>query len=289
MKKRTNWSLQRFAEDPAPAAVETAPAATETGGVPAAGTNPAGEVNTATAAQRATFDELLNDPEYKREYDSRVNRAVMGRMKKAKAEREALYPMLTMLGTRYGIDVSDPAKMDMQALSNAIMADDTMLEQEAADRGLTTDALRQIKAAERETAKLRRQQEEAENEQRFNALLAEEQKLKEVYPQFSLAAEMQNEQFGNLLFSLQQSGFANALQTAYEAVHKTEIIGGAMQYATQKTKEQVSQSIQSNVQRPRENGGGSGAAETKFDPSKMSDKQYEDIRARVARGEKIVI
>ena len=283
MKRRKNWSLQLFAEETAAPAAET-PAEDGGGNAPAAGSE-----STAPAETRATFEDLLADPAYKREYDKRVQSAVMGRMKKANAEREALYPMLSMLGTRYGIDASDPAKMDMEALSKAILADDTLLEQEAADRGIPTEALRQIKAAERETAQLRRQQQESENEQRFRALMEEGEKLKAVYPKFSLEEEMQNEQFGNLLVSLQRSGFSNALQTAYEAVHKEEIMGGAMQYAAQRTREQVSQSIQSNARRPRENGGSSGAAETKFDPRNMSDKQYADIRARVARGEKIVL
>ena len=93
--------------------------------------------------------------------------------------------------------------------------------------------------------------------------------------------------FGNLLVTLQHSGFPDAVRTAYESVHRDEIMGGAMQYAVQKTKQQMANAIQAGAQRPAENGAATAAAQSRIDPAKLTPEQRKDIRERVARGERI--
>lgn len=44
-------------------------------------------------------------------------------------------------------------------------------------------------------------------------------------------------------------------RTAYEVVHKDEIIGGAMQYTAQRVQEKVVNDIRARGMRPPENGG----------------------------------
>lgn len=265
-----DWSLQMFAE----------------GGEGAAA--PAGGEGTAEApAEKATFDDLLKDADYKKEFDKRVKSSSGYATRKAMAEERAKYaPMFEALGRKYGMDVTDPAKIDMERLSQSVLNDSDMLEEEAAKEGLTVDALRKVRGAEQQLRAAESIRRAAEQQREWQEIMGEAQQLKELYPAFDMDAEMQNESFAKLLASLRSSGFPDAVRTAYESAHRDEIMGGAMQYAVQRTKQQVSNSIQSGAKRPSENGAGA-AAQTKFDPAAMSGAQIEDVRRRVMRGERI--
>ena len=101
--------------------------------------------------------------------------------------------------------------------------------------------------------------------------------------------ELQNPMFGRLLSTMQKSGFPNAVATAYESVHRDEIMGGAMRYAVAQTEQKISNSIQSGMRRPQENGTtqASPAAIGNFDPSKLTKSQIEDFKRRALNGERI--
>ena len=101
--------------------------------------------------------------------------------------------------------------------------------------------------------------------------------------------EMSNEQFGRLLATMQNSGFPDPVRAAYEAVHREEIMGGAMAYAVQQTQQKISSSIQSGMNRPIENGSRNQSSGTigAIDPSKLTLAQMRDIKMRAERGEKI--
>ena len=62
-----------------------------------------------------------------------------------------------------------------------------------------------------------------------------------------------------------------------------------MAYAVQQTQNKISNSIQSGMTRPAENGIGqqSTASVGNVDPSKLTKAQIDDIRKRAERGEKI--
>lgn len=284
-----SWSLQRFA-DGGDAAAADGGNGTESGQAAAqAETAVQGAAENQEAqeqAAKATFAELLKDPEYKRDYDSRVNRAVMSRMRAVQREREAITPLVDMLGKRYGIDTTDPGKVDYNALTQRFMADDALLEREAEMKGFSVEQLREDKLKDLRIQQLEREQAAAQREQRWAAMQAEADELKAVYPNFDLAAEMENEQFGRLLAALQTTNFTGAMKTAYETIHQSEIMGGAMKYAAQRTKEQVSNSLQSRSKRPAE-AGSAPPASTATDPASLSAKQIEEIRQRVMRGEKV--
>ena len=71
---------------------------------------------------------------------------------------------------------------------------------------------------------------------------------------------------------------------AYEAAHYRDLQQAAMQYGMQRTVAQV----QANGMRPQEGALGSPAGQViKIDPSKLTPQQREEIRKRVARGERI--
>lgn len=243
-------------------------------------------------ASKPSFDDLLkSDPDYKTAYDERMKAAINGRFKQAKAledERAQLNPVLELLGKKYGVDVSDVSKMDLSALAKAITDDDSYYEQEAMEKGVTVEALKQLKAIERENAELRRTMQEKQRQeanQRVYAQLVEQSgAAKAKYPNFDLDTEMRNPNFARMVL---QAGVP--VVTAYQAIHQDEIIGGAMQYTAQATQAKLAQSIQAGATRPVENGVTSAPASVHVtDPSKLTKQQRREIRDRVNRGEQIV-
>ena len=290
------WHLQLFAEGGQGAPAAGGDSGQENGqtapGVPAAqaGQAPQTEPAPGDGAARPSFEELLQDQEYKAAYDRRVRSAIANRFKAINAERErerqgaeALY---TTLGRRYGMDVSDVGKIDVAALSERVMADDAFLEEMAAEQGLTTDGMRRVLRAESEANQARRAAAEQAERAEFRELLAEADGLKELYPQLDISAEMQNPAFSRLLRSLKSSGFPEPVRTAYESVHGRELMAGALRTAVQTTRQQVSNAVQSGAQRPRENGA-APAASSRFDPAHLTREQRKEIRERVRRGERI--
>lgn len=278
------WSLQMFAEGGEGAA---APGGNE-GDAQSTAENAQEQTEQAAgqaAPEKVPFEELMKDPDYKAAMDRRIRSAVANRFKGVNAERAALAPLLQELGGKYGFDVSDPQHMDVAAIVKAYNEDESRLAQEAMENGYSVENWKEIKNARRITAERQREEQEAQKRQNFEKIWAESEALKQIYPGFSLEAELQDPRFGNLLAGLQSAGFTDAVRTAYESVHRDEIMSGAMQYAVQRTKQQVSNSIQAGMNRPAENGGTQAAAQTKVDPSKFSRQQIEEIRKRVNKGE----
>jgi hypothetical protein len=157
-----------------------------------------------------------------------------------------------------------------------------MYEQEAFERGIDVDTLKQIKQLERQNAMQQRQIQDAQRREGFERLVQQANEAKQFYPDFDLDTEMSNEGFGRLI--------ANGIdaKTAYEVVHMDEIRTSEMQYAVQRTKENVSRDIQSG-KRPQENGMSSNASSSvgALDPSKLTLEQIREYAQRAANGEKI--
>ncbi|MBQ0166884.1 MAG: hypothetical protein KBT02_07260 [Treponema sp.] len=242
----------------------------------------AGEVN--TDQRTAKFEELIKG-EYKDLYDARVQDTIRQRLKGNEAtvqKYNSLAPVLDLLAGKYGVKADD-----IEALSKAIEDDETFYEDEALEKGLTVEQVKSIRKMERENAQLRAEREQAKNQQQADALYAawmqQAETVKGIYPSFDLAGELQNEQFRNLLRS------NVPVQTAYEVVHKDEIIPAAMHFTAQKVTEKVANSVRAGQRRPAEGAmAGSGAAVSiKSDVSQLTRADREEIARRVARGEKI--
>ena len=78
------------------------------------------------------------------------------------------------------------------------------------------------------------------------------------------------------------------VRTAYELIHKDEIIAGAMQFTAKTVEQKIANKIMANGARPNENGMSSqSAAVVKSDVSQLSKADRQEIIRRVARGEKI--
>ena len=233
--------------------------------------------------RNAEFERLIKE-DYKDLYDAKVKDTVQKRLKSTKEtvdKYNSLLPMLDMLSQRYGVDASD-----IEALRNAIEDDDAYYENEAMELGISVDQLKKIRHMERENAELKRQMEEQQKNNKAAEIYAEwmrqADELKTVYPTFDLETELQTPKFVELL----QSNID--MRTAFEVMHRDEIVSSAMQFTAQKTKEKITNSIIANGSRPTENGNNSqGAASVKSDVSQLSDKSVDEILKRAKRGENI--
>lgn len=283
-KKR--FDLQLFAEEGASAATDEAAAAAEP---TAAGAEAVGQDQQPSQEQKASFNDLLKDDQYKREYDKRVEGAVRRRMRAADAKFAQMDPMFDVLAKKYGVGRGDDGKLDMKALMAAVMSDDGLLEEQAAEEGLTPEGMRKVMRAEQIERSMQAQQAEQENMRLFAAIQEEAEALKAVYPDFDLDAEIGDERFGSLLISLQRAGVDAPLRTAYEVAHRQELLQRAVNYTAAKARQDVAASVQSNLSRPREMGSSGAPAQSSFDPEKMTKKDYEAIKAKVSRGGRVSI
>jgi hypothetical protein len=78
------------------------------------------------------------------------------------------------------------------------------------------------------------------------------------------------------------------VKTAYEVVHRDELMGGAMQYAYNAAQREIADARTARTQRPKENGtSGQQASAVVDDMSKLSKADRQKIRAAVSRGEKV--
>ena len=242
----------------------------------AAEPKPAGDRN-------AQFEALIKG-EYKDLYDQRVQDTIQKRLKSNEAtvqKYNALAPVLELLSGKYGVKADD-----VEALSKAIEEDETFYEDEAIERGITVEQVKEIRKIQRENAALKAQMEQEQTQQKADALYAawmqQSETVKQIYPSFDLQSELENEQFRALLKS------NVPIQTAFEVIHKDEILPAAMSVTAAKIQEKTANSIRSGQRRPAEGAMGARAAvETKSDVSQLTRADRAEINRRVARGEKI--
>ena len=246
--------------------------------------SPAAEVNNiATEDRNAKFEALIKG-EFKDLYDAKMQDTIQRRLKGSKEtvdKYNALSPTLEMLAKKYGVDAGD-----IEGLNKAIEEDDSYYEEEALEKNMSVKQLKEIKKMERENADLKRQMAEQSRQENANKLysrwMQESEAMKPIYPGFDLRAELQNPRFTDLLRNNVD------VRTAYEVIHKDEIIPAAMQFTANTVKQKLTNQIIANGARPIENGNSSqGATVVKSDVSQLSKADRAEIIRRVQRGEKI--
>lgn len=245
---------------------------------------PAAEVQeTTTTDPNAEFEKLIKG-QYKAQYDAKVQDTIQKRLKGTRETVEkytALQPVLEILAKKHGVDAGD-----IDALTKAIEADDSYFEQEAMELGMSVKQLKELRSAQRENADLRRQIQERQKQENaekiYSTWMQQAEETKKVYPGFDLRAELGNSKFLDLLNSNID------VRTAYEVLHKDDIIPAAMQFAAKTVESKIASKIASGASRPAENGMNSGsAAVVKSDVSQLTKADRQEIIRRVARGEKI--
>ena len=238
----------------------------------------------------ADFDALIKG-QYKDQYNARVKEMVDKRLKGVHQQLqsyEAANPIFDILAQRYGVEATDYA-----AMAEAVKKDTSFAEKAALERGMDVQDYMKVRDIEIENASMRRQMElqrqqqaEQQRQQQANEQVTkwnqQAEQAKQVYPGLNLQKEIANSDFSRLL----RSGVD--VRTAYEVVHKDEIMQGAMQYAAQRAAKNVTDNVIAGAARPAENGtAAQGAVSAKVDPSKLSEKEFQTYLERVARGERI--
>ena len=234
--------------------------------------------------RKAEFKKLITG-EYKEEFDEWAQNTIQKRLKGTKEtvdKYNSLTPMFEKLSAKYGVDATD-----VEALLKAIDEDDSYYEQEALDKGISVEELKRIKNIERENAELNKQlkaQRDKENADRTVAeWIKQSEQVKAIYPSFNLEAELQNPKFIDVL---RIPGVD--VKTAFELIHKDEIIGGAMHFAVKTAEKKLTDKIIANGARPSENGISSQSASVvKSDVSKLTSADIDEVKRKLARGEKI--
>lgn len=276
MKKR-KLELTLFDGDGANAA---APSAEST----AADAQPqANEPVEAQPDKNARFEELIKG-EFKEEFDRRIQNNLKRRFKESselKERNSQNEQIINALKAKYGISESDPSRL-MEAINN----DDFFIREEARKRGMNADTLKKLKALEFENRsmkeRIRRERSEAAMNETLRAWMESGKSLSEKHPDFDLEREASNPRFIQLL-----KGGADP-ETAYYAIHHSEILKNAIEKAVNDTREKTAQSIKARGNRPPENGTNQkSTALFKTDVSRLTPAQRAEIAERVSRGEVI--
>jgi len=239
----------------------------------------------------AEFEAMIKG-EFRDSFNKRTQGILDSRFKQTKQQEamlNAMQPAMDALASKYGMDISTPD--GLQKLTQAIEGDSSFFEDEADRLGVTPKQLQEMRKLERENAQFRQAALQRERQQRsdaiFNQWSQQEAQAQQAYPGMSLQAEVNDPTTGARFSSLLRNGVD--VKTAYEVVHKDELIGGAIQYAVKQTQQRVTDNIRARGMRPSENGTtGSAATQViKSDPSKWTKKDREEIHRRVMRGERI--
>ena len=160
------------------------------------------------------FEKLIKGP-YKQAYDARVKSILQQRLKSSRETAEkyaAAQPVLELMRQRLGIEGEDYGAME-QALRERLP----------------------------ETNPAGQQQQEAEiqagADRMVEAWQQRSREIQETYPEFDLEREMLRADFRQLLRARVD------MQTAYEILHKEEIIPAAMAYAAQTTERKLAEKL----------------------------------------------
>lgn len=235
--------------------------------------------------RRADFDALIRG-EYKDVYGESVSKIVQDRLKNTKADQDrlkTLSPTIDALYARYGVE-------DDAGLIKAINDDTKYLEDKSVETGIPVETLKRLDTLERKNAQserernalLQQQQQQAQQEEArkiYDGWMNEVSTLKNLYPSLDLNKELTNPQFRQLMGVRGMS-----IKTAYEVVHKDDLIAGAVR----QTQKSVADSVKAGATRPAENGiKPSAAINQKTDVTKLTRADREEVARRVARGEKV--
>ena len=269
----------------------------------AAQTAPDAAQEDAGQTARRSFDDLVKG-EYKQDFDKKVQDILHKRFREDDARRERdgkIDQLLCTLGELTGVTADEAGGYDPEALRKALLGNTGIVDAVAMEAGVGSEQYLAQLQMRTENASMRRQldtmrqtrqqqEQEARSRQAFDALQQEAAQLQSIYPQLDFAGLMQDAQAVRTLQALQAAGANSPVRTVWEAMHRDEILSGVAQAAQQRGMQQVAASVAANGKRPQENGGTpQGGILTGMDVKNLSRQQRQDIRRRVARGEKIIL
>lgn len=243
--------------------------------------------NQGAKPDKIPYEDLIKG-DYKEEHSQYMEKTIKERLKNQKQtetelrqQLDSFNSVMDMLSAKYGVDAKD-----IKALSKAIDEDNAYFEKEASDKGVSVEQLKHMRQMEHENSVLRNKMQETMKQDQIRRDIEEwtrqGEEVKKIYPSFDFKTESNNKDFNDLIMR------GIPVKTAYEIIHKDEIMGGAMQYTAQQVAQKVTQNIQSRAKRPSENGVSSNnGIVTKTDVHSLTKADRAEIADRVARGERI--
>ena len=160
------------------------------------------------------FEKLIKGP-YKQAYDARVKSILQQRLKNSRETVEkyaAAQPVLELMRQRLGIEGEDYGAME-RAIRECLPENDPAGQQRQ-QAEIQAGAARMVEQWQRQEGDIR-----------------------EIYPEFDLEREMANAGFRQLLRARVD------MRTAYEILHKDEIIPAAMAYAAQTVERKLAEKL----------------------------------------------
>ena len=246
--------------------------------IPAAGEEPTSTKVTSNTLEdrRKAFDALING-EYKNEFAERTQQIINRRFRETKQMETQLSDqaeVMQLLAGKYGVD-----SKDIKGLLSAINQDDAFFEDEAAKAGLSVKQYKEMRRLQADNQALQRQ---VQAQETYAQWMREAEQVKQLYPEFDLRQELQNDQFGRLL----RVGIS--VQNAYQAIHNDELMQRGMMAASNSAAAAAAKTIQAQRGRPAENGANAGGAVNfKPDVHKLTAKERRELAQRAMRGETI--
>lgn len=224
----------------------------------------------------------LKKGEYKEQYARDVQAAIKDRFKNQEdlqGRLDAIQPMLDALMKKTGAE-------SVEELNKLIAEDDSIYQEEADAAGMPVDKYREMVRLQKEhddaIASEKRLREQVANRDRFAELHRQGEDLKQMFPDFDLMKEMENEAFRNMTMSGQLT-----VEQAFYALHGKELTPQLMAYGMQRARQQMGQTIQATGQRPQEGamrGRTTAAAEPKINPASLTRKEREMYKQMARRG-----
>ena len=188
-----------------------------------------------------------------------------------KVRLKATDSVMDMLAVKFGIE----DRRDVKAITEALQKDDYLYAQRAEENGRSIEEQREWDELDRENRMFREQQRRVEQQEQMQNQVSEWQReaanLKQIFPNFDLEAELENEEFYNRLLR------GDTVASSFYALHGEEIAAGAMQYTAQAVRQATAQEIASKGRRPSENGL-SGQAAARVVGKDFSHMTLEELR-----------
>ena len=235
----------------------------------------------------------LKKGRFAEQYGRDVQAAIQDRFKNQadlQGQLNQMKPMLDALCQQRGIQAGD-----YNALSQAILDDDSLYEDDAEAAGMTVEAYKNYKQLEAEANAARQRAAMDQQMAQFNAhlqnLVRQGEELKKVFPDFDLQRELQNPNFRRMT----DPSVNLSVEDAYYACHHAELQPRAVMAGVQRAQRQIAQSLQANASRPVEGAmsGNQQAAKIAIDPKSMTREQRqklkEELSRRRARGEIVTL
>lgn len=214
-------------------------------------------------------------------YGEDVKGAVSKRFKNqadAGKQLESWQPVIDALKKKAGVEKDE----DLQKL---ILDDDSIYEEEAEAKGITVEAVKQMRAQDERIRQLEAAEESAKNEAYIRDLIRQGMELKELWPDFDIIDALNNDEEFQRLTS---PAVGLSVEKAFMALRGKDMMAQSMAYGVQAGKEQTAKAIQANAMRPVEGASRSGRTGG-MQPSSgaMSDEMYDRIRNRTMQGENV--